>query len=268
MKTFALMVVATALELPRPRAPTTLRKAAAVAACGAALALPGAAAAKGGGYGSESSSSSSFSAPSSSSYIAPTRTIIRERRVYVDSGNRVTVVRPGQQSDNTGALVVGVAVGAALVANSGREDAPSPRRKQGGGLALYAKELADVKALMRTLRDEIQETDATKAAIARPVSGQFVGASDEDDKGNQGVVTNLEFRADGSVAGSGQDEVDGAYSLSGRWAGDRCAWIEKYDDGFEVAVTGTVQKSGEIFLLFCSSRGISGNVDLKLRTLA
>jgi len=36
----------------------------------------------------------------------------------------------------------------------------------------------------------------------------------------------------------------------------------------QVAVTGAVQKSGEIFLLFCSSRGISGNVDLKLRTLA
>ena len=70
------------------------------------------------------------------------------------------------------------------------------------------------------------------------------------------------------VTGSGQDEVDGRYSLSGRWAGARCAWIEKYDDGFEVAVTGTVQKDGEIFLLFRSSRGVSGNVDLRLRTIA
>ena len=51
-------------------------------------------------------------------------------------------------------------------------------------------------------------------------------------------VTSLDFRADGSVTGSGQDEVDGRYSLSGRWAGARCAWIEKYEEGLEVEVKG------------------------------
>ena len=82
------------------------------------------------------------------------------------------------------------------------------------------------------------------------------------------MVSNLSFGVDGTITGDGIDAVDGAYTLSGRWAGDRCAWIEKYKDGFEVAVTGTVERSGGIFILFCSSRGISGSADLRLRTAA
>ena len=98
----------------------------------------------------------------------------------------------------------------------------------------------------------------------RPVSGQYCGDSVESDRGDQDVVTSLRFLSDGSVRGDGIDGVDGTYTLAGRWAGDRCAWIERYRDGFEVAVTGTVEKSGAIFILFCSSRGITGSVDLEL----
>ena len=112
-----------------------------------------------------------------------------------------------------------------------------------------------------------------KAADNREVSSHSVlrlgNVNDiqHDDQGDQAVVSNLKFGADGSITGDGVD-VDGAYTLSGRWSGDRCAWIERYRDGFEVAVTGTVEKSGDIFILFCSSRGISGSADLKLRTAA
>ena len=109
---------------------------------------------------------------------------------------------------------------------------------------------------------------AHRSPAQRPVSGQYCGDSAEDDQGDQAVVSNLKFGADGSITGDGIDGVDGAYTLSGRWAGDRCAWIERYHDGFEVAVTGTVERSGDIFILFCSSRGISGSADLKLRTAA
>ena len=118
---------------------------------------------------------------------------------------------------------------------------------------------------MRTLEKDF---DASKAAVQRPVSGQYTGDSAEDDQGNQAVVSNLKFGVDGSITGDGIDGVDGAYTLAGRWAGDRCAWVERYCDGFEVAVTGTVEKSGDIFILFCPSRGISGSADLKLRTAA
>ena len=118
---------------------------------------------------------------------------------------------------------------------------------------------------MRTLEKDF---DARKAVVQRPVSGQYTGDSNEDDQGDQAVVSNLSFGVDGTITGDGIDGVDGSYTLAGRWSGDRCAWIERYGDGFEVAVTGTVEKSGAIFILFCSSRGISGSADLRLRTAA
>ena len=118
---------------------------------------------------------------------------------------------------------------------------------------------------MRTLEKDF---DPSRAVVQRPVSGQYTGDSDEDDAGDQAVVSKLKFGADGTITGDGIDGTDGTYTLAGRWSGDRCAWIERYGDGFEVAVTGTVEKSGDIFILFCSSRGISGSADLKLRTAA
>ena len=255
----------------------TLRKKAAARVLGglvgaAATLAPGAALAKGGGYGASSApssssySSSSYSSAPMRSYAAPARTVvIRQptRSYYVGGGGPVVVRPPNVLVDYVVHLAfTGLAVASVL---GGEEREGARRRRRSGGLGLYAQELADVKALMRTLE---RDFDASRAPVQRPVSGQYCGDSAEDDQGDQAVVSNLKFGADGSITGDGIDGVDGAYTLSGRWAGDRCAWIERYGDGFEVAVTGTVERSGGIFILFCSSRGISGSADLKLRTAA
>ena len=264
-------------------AATTLRKKAAArllgGLVGAAALTPGAALAKGGGYGASSapssssySSSSYSSAPTRSyaapsySYAAPARTVVirqPSRSYYVGGGGPVVVRPPNVLVD----YVVPVAAAGLVVASQlgGEEREGARRRRRSGGLALYAQELADVKSLMRTLEKDF---DPSRAPVQRPVSGQYCGDSAEDDKGDQAVVSNLKFGVDGSITGDGVDGIDGTYTLAGRWAGDRCAWIERYRDGFEVAVTGTVERSGDIFILFCSSRGISGSADLKLRTAA
>ncbi|CAH0372281.1 unnamed protein product [Pelagomonas calceolata] len=237
----------------------------------AATLTPGAALAKGGGYGASSApssssySSSSYSSAPMRSYAAPARTVVirQPTRSYYVGGGGPVVVRPPNVLD----YALPVAVTGLVLASTlgGEEREGAQRRRRSGGLALYAQELADVKSLMRTLEKDF---DASRAPVQRPVSGQYCGDSAEDDKGDQAVVSNLSFGADGSIKGDGIDGVDGAYTLSGRWSGDRCAWIERYRDGFEVAVTGTVERSGDIFILFCSSRGISGSADLKLRTAA
>merc|ERR1711977_207649 len=126
----------------------------------------------------------------------------------------------------------------------------TPRRN------VYRERLDTWKHVTRTLE---RDFDAT----AIPVSGQYCGDSVESDKGNQDVVTHLRFLSDGSVRGDGVDGTDGTYTLAGRWSGGRCAWIETYKS-FEVAVDGWVKKSGNIFIRFCSSRGITGSVDLEL----
>ena len=249
---------------------TTLRKKAAARVLGglvaAASLVPGAALAKGGGYGASSApSSSSYSSAPIRSYAAPARTVVirQPTRSYYVGGGGPVVVRPPNVLD----YALPVAVTGLVLASTlgGEEREGAQRRRRSGGLALYAQELADVKSLMRTLEKDF---DASRAPVQRPVSGQYCGDSADDDQGDQAVVSNLKFGADGSITGDGIDGVDGAYTLSGRWAGDRCAWIERYGDGFEVAVTGTVERSGGIFILFCSSRGVSGSADLKLRTAA
>ena len=199
------------------------------------------------------------------SYAAPARTVVirQPTRSYYVGGGPVVVRPPNVLVD----YVVPVAAAGLVVASQlGTEEREGTRRRRrSGGLALYAQELADVKSLVRTLEKDF---DPSRAPVQRPVSGQYCGESAEDDQGDQAVVSNLSFGVDGSITGDGVDGVDGAYTLSGRWSGDRCAWIERYRDGFEVAVTGTVERSGDIFILFCSSRGISGSADLKLRTAA
>ena len=273
-------ITATPRNAPVQTAPAaTLRKKAAARLLGgligaaACLTTPDAALAKGGGYGASSapSSSSYSSAPMRSyaaparSYAAPARTVVirQPTRSYYVGGGGPVVVRPPNVLD----YALPVAVTGLVLASTlgGEEREGAQRRRRSGGLALYAQELADVKSLMRTLEKDF---DASRAPVQRPVSGQYTGDSNEDDQGDQAVVSNLKFGVDGSITGDGIDGVDGAYTLSGRWAGDRCAWIERYRDGFEVAVTGTVERSGDIFILFCSSRGICGSADLKLRTAA
>ena len=262
---------ATPRNAPVQTAPAaTLRKKAAARVLGglvgaAATLAPGAALAKGGGYGASSApSSSSYSSAPMRSYAAPARTVVirQPTRSYYVGGGGPVVVRPPNVLD----YALPVAVTGLVLASTlgGEEREGAQRRRRSGGLALYAQELADVKSLMRKLESDF---DPSRAPVQRPVSGQYCGDSAEDDKGDQAVVSNLKFGADGSVTGDGID-VDGTYTLAGRWAGSRCAWIERYGDGFEVAVTGTVERSGGIFILFCSSRGISGSADLKLRTAA
>ena len=123
---------------------------------------------------------------------------------------------------------------------------------------VYSKKLDEWKNLTRTLERDFD------ASVPRPVSGRYEGASVEDAGWDQTVVSDLHFGADGSLTGAGVDGKDGRYSLAGRWSGDRCAWLERYQN-FEVAVTGTVRRDG-LFIRFCSSRGIGGSVDLRLKT--
>ena len=129
----------------------------------------------------------------------------------------------------------------------------TPRRN------VYREKLDAWKNLTRALERDFD------ASVPRPVSGQYCGDSVESDKGDQDVVSRLVFLSDGSVRGDGVDGKDGTYSLAGRWSGSRCAWLERYA-GFEVTVDGWVKKGGDIYIKFCSSRGISGTVDLELLT--
>lgn len=118
-----------------------------------------------------------------------------------------------------------------------------------------------------------------------PPSGDYWGSSDESDEGDQAVRTTIKFKPDGTVTGRGSDGVDGAYRITrgrwgvapgARWVGERgekslrgdegkvtLAWIEKYDEGFSVAVKGTYDaKSGKIKGRFTSDRGITGAFEL------
>lgn len=104
-----------------------------------------------------------------------------------------------------------------------------------------------------------------------PPSGDYWGASQESDDGDQAVRTTLAFKHDGTVRGHGKDGSDGTYRITkGRWGvrgNDRkvtVAWIEEYDEGFSAAVMGTYDaRSGRIDARFTSSRGVSGSCDLR-----
>lgn len=134
----------------------------------------------------------------------------------------------------------------------------------------YERELADTRNLLIELQQEHEGTDPLVAAIQTPLSGSYVGTSAEDDDGDQSVATHLTFGKDGRVSGWGIDGVDGAYVIEeGRWAtraaklgGGRVAWIEKYDDGFEVALRGQIRDDGVIRALWASDRGVAGSVEL------
>ena len=105
------------------------------------------------------------------------------------------------------------------------------------GKVLFGLKLGEVN----TFNEEVR--DATEADFAvRPRSGRYVGASTEDDGGDQGVTTDLEFGAGGTITGSGRDSEDGRYTLSGRWGPPaepqevaRCAWIERYSSRVDIS---------------------------------
>ena len=105
------------------------------------------------------------------------------------------------------------------------------------GKFLFGLKLGEVN----TFNEEVR--DATEADFAvRPRSGRYVGASTEDDGGDQGVTTDLEFGAGGTITGSGRDSEDGRYTLSGRWGPPaepqevaRCAWIERCSSRVDIS---------------------------------
>lgn len=141
--------------------------------------------------------------------------------------------------------------------------------------AVYERELEETHALMEELKAEHAKTDPLVSAIQQPQSGQYVGHSAEDDDGDQGVLTHLNFSRDGTVSGWGKDGVDGYYVIKGGvWSttggddavqrGGRVAWIEKYEKGFEVALRGQIRADGTIRAMWASTMGVTGSVDLML----
>lgn len=140
--------------------------------------------------------------------------------------------------------------------------------------ALYERELAGTRTLIEELKLEHSKTDPLVSAIQRPLNGRYNGRSAEDDDGDQVVVTHLYFREDGTVHGWGEDGVDGRYVIKdGVWSTTsgstnamklwgRVAWIEKYDEGFEVALRGQICADGTIRAMWASTIGVSGTVDL------
>jgi len=130
------------------------------------------------------------------------------------------------------------------------------------------------------LLDELKETSEELKADARlpaesrqiqpPVSGEYWGASEESDDGDQSVRTTLNFSADGKISGRGKDGEDGPYRItSGRWGVNKSkrkptvAWVEEYDQGFKVVVSGTHDpRTGKIKASFTSSRNVRGSFEL------
>jgi len=159
-----------------------------------------------------------------------------------------------------------VAVGAAYLVHefrNGEDEGEGEFEAEDG--ADYDAELRETRALMRTLEQEAADplADPLIAAIERPADGTYAGETAEDDGGDQSATTTLRFDPSGSVTGDGVDDFDGAYTVDGRWAGKRVAWIEKYDEGFTVALRGQILPSGCIRALWASSRGIGGAVTLE-----
>lgn len=107
------------------------------------------------------------------------------------------------------------------------------------------------------------------SAAGRPPSGQYWGASDEDDKGDQAIRVTLQFRGDGRLDGHGNDAADGPYMVTGgSWmplseTHVQVAWREEYDEGFTSICIGTVEiATGQLDARFASSRDVSGTFKL------
>lgn len=103
--------------------------------------------------------------------------------------------------------------------------------------------------------------------LHKELSGEYWGASDESDAGDQAIRVHLRLSADGRISGRGRDDADGSYKVKGgRWAmapngkDVRLAWKEVYDEGFVAICFGEYKvKSGKVEADFASSRGVSGS---------
>ena len=121
-------------------------------------------------------------------------------------------------------------------------------------------------------KELVSDLKSSKAILSpMPLSGDYSGSSEESDEGDQAVGTHLKFGRDGTVRGHGKDGVDGGYRITGgRWGAldgnkhmIKVAWMERYDEGFTVAVEGEYRvKDGKINGRFTSTRGISGGFTL------
>lgn len=106
--------------------------------------------------------------------------------------------------------------------------------------------------------------------LHKELSGEYWGASDESDAGDQAIRVHLRLSADGRVSGHGRDDADGSYRVKGgRWAmapngkDVRLAWKEVYDEGFFAICFGEYKvKSGKVEADFASSRGVGGSFTL------
>lgn len=112
------------------------------------------------------------------------------------------------------------------------------------------------------------------AGHSPPKSGEYWGASNEDDHGDQSIRTTLEFRSDGRVSGRGIDDADGSYSVTGRWAPRTgrysteydIVWTERYHDDLLTLCEGVYNSAtGRIVATFASDRGVRGTFHLKAK---
>lgn len=156
---------------------------------------------------------------------------------------------------------VTVVAGAALLWPESNEHDDQFDDEEGEYAIDYSVDLKETRALMRELEDEAG-ADRLVTAIEKPLDGTYAGETAEGDGGDQSASTTLTFETSGGLSGEGFDGVDGAYTVEGRWAGQRVAWMETYDDGFTVALRGQILPNGSIRAMWASSRGIGGAVTL------
>jgi len=103
-----------------------------------------------------------------------------------------------------------------------------------------------------------------------PPSGEYWGATAEEDDGDQAVRVTLQFGRDGRMSGRGNDGVDGSYKIrDGLWWAKpdgmvKLAWKEVYDEGFTAICHGTLDPAtAKISARFASSRNVGGSFSLK-----
>eukprot|EP00553_Chaetoceros_curvisetus_P003088 CAMPEP_0204612262 /NCGR_PEP_ID=MMETSP0717-20131115/345_1 /ASSEMBLY_ACC=CAM_ASM_000666 /TAXON_ID=230516 /ORGANISM="Chaetoceros curvisetus" /LENGTH=627 /DNA_ID=CAMNT_0051624273 /DNA_START=77 /DNA_END=1960 /DNA_ORIENTATION=- len=139
-------------------------------------------------------------------------------------------------------------------------------------------EVAGVKTLQEvTFENKFRKLPEPSILTSPPCSGRFIGKAIEKDGSrliSQNVATDLVFKRDGHISGSGSDSIDGEYTVVGRWkkseGGYKLSWKEVYN-GFDVQVQGDMKDTEnltdedvQILGAFRSSLKIRGTFDIKL----
>jgi len=133
---------------------------------------------------------------------------------------------------------------------------------------LWEKEEKRHSRMLEELHPSFSHPARPTPSESCPPSGEYWGASEESDEGDQSVKATITFDPSGAVRGRGVDGEDGPYTITkgvwGRRDGDRehevsVGWIEEYTEGFQVIVEGFHDaETGRIEARFRSSRGVSG----------